>query len=308
MSIVAEFVPEEFRIAVCSQWVPLCKAAKKAYFNAARERLAKLLMIDLSYFSNRKNIVIAGGSIIYALNNYVSQREVGDVDIWFLGGSGKNRVERQQIYVDLKAVGYVIDNNYPSRFYYNFKGELLKIIQFKPKPSCTNKTVVQIITTRYACPEDLVSAFCFSPTRCYFYQNRFYRSEITADVHFTRLAYISYDDHGFCSSFELKNILRVLYSNQTRHEEKCNKTTECLCRKQTADELKKIVLEQTSQRLTKASRYRRNRGAMLMIGGSPLQQVKIERHAKVKQLLKLIRKGFRVEQQQQHHLMNSSTQ
>jgi len=205
LGVVAEFVPEEFRNPVCTQLAQLCKNAKKSYFSAAHRRLNDLLVIDLSYF-NRKNIVIAGGSIIYALNNYVSRKYVEDVDIWILN---EDEDEEKQLDADLTNANYYAILRAELRYTMDWVNVVLDY-----QTLYKGKKMVQVLTTKCKTPEELIARFNVTPTRCYFYLNRFYRTESAADTHFTAKTNVVC---GLFSSQEMERIVRIL--NNTRPED-----------------------------------------------------------------------------------------
>nr|QBK93204.1 MAG: tRNA nucleotidyltransferase/poly(A) polymerase [Pithovirus LCPAC403] len=138
-------------------------------------RIINLTGFDKETFIKINNLgVIAGGSVVYALNEFVPKQSVGDVDIFVLN-------EDLGIFNKLRGIIRNATGNIPEESDDNYceKINLTKVATFenpRGKP-------IQLILSTMKNPRELVNDFTLDYVRCYFHEGMFGVTESARQAH-----------------------------------------------------------------------------------------------------------------------------
>lgn len=156
--------------------------SKKYFFNSLLRELKMYAQKLASLFTTFNAIplvtqlqsdhVIAGGSIVWLLNDFVPAESVGDIDVFINGREAY--IETLDLLKNRGAKIYTSDGNKyqnASVFEARFKGEQIAI---------------QLILFKYETPLDLISNFDFDFVQCALHENEIYRTGICIKSHQTR--------------------------------------------------------------------------------------------------------------------------
>ncbi len=143
------------------------------------DRLIDLTGFDKDTFTEISTLgVIAGGSVVYALNDFVPEQSVGDVDIFVLNG---NTNIFDELSVIIRAATGCL---FPKKSeYYWTESKIVKVVTFensRGKP-------IQLILSTMKNPQELVNDFTLDYVRCYFHEGMFGVTEDARQAHSSRI-------------------------------------------------------------------------------------------------------------------------
>lgn len=172
----------------CHAMVPLATMARPLALKQWRLRLLKLLGCTAEVFRRITDLgVVAGGAVVYALNDFVPVNAVADVDIFILRGDTQHWVDLQHILTtdlncsetDRRMYLYRARHAQPEE-----KDLEMERIQFQ-NPFGKQ---IDLIRATYAThsPMALVRDFDFDYSRCYFHRGVFSGTRAAQVAHRTR--------------------------------------------------------------------------------------------------------------------------
>jgi len=176
MTVLVEYVPEEFMRIICKRWKQLIKQARKVHLRQSKLRLSELLQWPIEEFNallNNPDVVIAGSAVMYAMNRYIERDSVNDVNIWFLNRSVqsyKNTIlyfKEQKYY---KETVRMLDSGYKRKKMFAIRYKRLAPYD---TPHNTAKPVTLILTNIFDKIE-LISLFEFDVNRCCYNNKQFH--------------------------------------------------------------------------------------------------------------------------------------
>nr|QBK92551.1 MAG: tRNA nucleotidyltransferase/poly(A) polymerase [Pithovirus LCPAC401] len=141
-------------------------------------RLIGLTGFDKDTFTEISTLgVIAGGSVVYALNDFVPEQSVGDVDIFVFG---ENKKIFNELSVIIRAATGCL---FPKESEHYWEGaNLMQVVTFEN----SHGKSIQLILSKMKDPQELVSNFTLDYVRCYFHKGMFGVAEDAQKSHMSR--------------------------------------------------------------------------------------------------------------------------
>ncbi len=141
-------------------------------------RLIDLTGFDKDTFTEISTLgVIGGGSVVYALNDFVPKQSVGDIDIFVFG---ENKKIFNKLSVIIRAATGCL---FPKESEYYWKeANLMQVVTFensRGKP-------IQLILSKMKDSQELVSNFTLDYVKCYFHKGMFGVTEDARQAHASR--------------------------------------------------------------------------------------------------------------------------
>lgn len=137
--------------------------------------------MDLLQQLNTKG-VLAGGSIVYALNDFVPKESVGDIDVFI-----NDKETFLQVLEDLRFCYRVdkIEVTNPEQ-YYELSEEESEKISIVSVTLIEERVQIQLILQEYESPFDVIESFDLDYVQCALHKDKIFQTEICKEAHFKR--------------------------------------------------------------------------------------------------------------------------